>query len=46
VNRARKRGGVVIGMGLPACYTCLAAGPTRSGLEAAAAALKLFRPTG
>jgi hypothetical protein len=39
-----ERGGVVIGMGLPACYTCLGAGPSRAELEAAVAALKLFRP--
>jgi hypothetical protein len=39
-----ERGGVVIGMGLPDCYTCLGAGPSRAELEAAVAALKLFRP--
>jgi hypothetical protein len=39
-----ERGGVVLGMGLPACYTCLGAGPDRAELEAAVAALKLYRP--
>jgi hypothetical protein len=39
-----ERGGLVIGMGLPACYTCLGAGPSRAELEAAVGALELFRP--
>jgi hypothetical protein len=39
-----ERGGVVLGMGLPACYTCLGAGPDSAELEAAVAALKLYRP--
>jgi hypothetical protein len=38
------RGGVVIGMELPACYTCLGAGPSRAEFEAAVGALKRFRP--
>jgi hypothetical protein len=40
-----ERDGVVIGMGLQACYTCLGAGPSRAELEAAVGALKLFRPS-
>jgi hypothetical protein len=40
-----ERDGVVIGMGLPACYTCLGAGPSRAELEVAVGALKLFRPS-
>jgi hypothetical protein len=39
-----ERRGVVIGMGLPACYTCLGAGPSRAEFEAAVGALERFRP--
>jgi hypothetical protein len=39
-------GGVVLGMGLPTCYTCLGGGPHRAELEAAVAALRLFHPQG
>ena len=39
-----ERGGVVLGIGLPGCYTCLGAGPDRAEMEAAVAALKLYRP--
>ncbi len=37
-------GGVVLGMGLPSCYTCVGGGPDRAELEAAVAALKPFHP--
>jgi hypothetical protein len=39
-------GGVVLGMGLPTCYTCLGGGPPRAELEAAVAALRPFHPQG
>lgn len=39
-------GGVVLGMGLPTCYTCLGDGPDRDELEAAVDALRLFPPRG
>jgi hypothetical protein len=43
-----ERGGVVLGMNLPACYTCLGGGggPNGAELEAAVAALRPFRPGG
>jgi hypothetical protein len=37
-------GGVVLGMNLPSCYTCLGGGPDGAELEAAVAALRPFHP--